>query len=104
MDHDKLLNQAVTEEFAAAGYPDDQIKIVLDKQNRLKTEEPEVAWIKVHRQHLLPDTLITYRLPWDWDEVRDFPPQPHLGPTQVRGVTQDEHAGGWQLHHHQAMD
>ncbi|TPR11495.1 hypothetical protein CAN33_0049000 [Aspergillus niger] len=25
--------------------------------------------IQVHRKHLLPDTLIAYRLPWDWDEL-----------------------------------
>lgn len=24
---------------------------------------------QVHRKHLLPDTLIAYQLPWDWDEV-----------------------------------
>ncbi|OJJ57477.1 hypothetical protein ASPSYDRAFT_1056088 [Aspergillus sydowii CBS 593.65] len=26
------------------------------------------TWIKVHRKHLLPDTLIAYQLPWSWDE------------------------------------
>ncbi|CAP97849.1 Pc22g05610 [Penicillium rubens Wisconsin 54-1255] len=31
-------------------------------------EETKLTWIKVHRKHLLPDTLIAYGLPWDWDE------------------------------------
>ncbi|KAL4885619.1 hypothetical protein BJY04DRAFT_214411 [Aspergillus karnatakaensis] len=29
----------------------------------------KATWIKVHRKHLLPDTLIAYQLPWDWDET-----------------------------------
>lgn len=24
---------------------------------------------QVHRKHLLPETLLAYNLPWDWDEV-----------------------------------
>lgn len=28
---------------------------------------------QVHRKHLLPDTLIAYHLPWDWDEVSYLP-------------------------------
>ena len=30
------------------------------------------TWIKVHRNHLSPDTLDLYELPWEWDEVRAF--------------------------------
>ncbi|OJZ91026.1 hypothetical protein ASPFODRAFT_203495 [Aspergillus luchuensis CBS 106.47] len=33
-----------------------------DEQQRRDT------WIKVHRKYLLPDTLMAYHLPWDWDE------------------------------------
>ncbi|CAI7624948.1 hypothetical protein PCG10_001738 [Penicillium crustosum] len=33
-----------------------------------KKEEPKVTWIKVHRKYLLPDSLMAYGLPWDWDE------------------------------------
>lgn len=25
--------------------------------------------VQVHRKHLLPETLLAYNLPWDWDEV-----------------------------------
>ncbi|KAF9895430.1 hypothetical protein FE257_000336 [Aspergillus nanangensis] len=31
-------------------------------------DEHQTTWIKVHRKYLLPDTLIAYQLPWDWDE------------------------------------
>jgi hypothetical protein len=27
---------------------------------------------QVHRKHLLPETLLAYNLPWDWDEVSIF--------------------------------
>ncbi|KAJ5977108.1 hypothetical protein N7501_000450 [Penicillium viridicatum] len=33
-----------------------------------EVEEPKPNWIRCHRKHLLPDTLIAYNLPWDWDE------------------------------------
>ncbi|KAL5332231.1 hypothetical protein BJX70DRAFT_384783 [Aspergillus crustosus] len=32
-------------------------------------EQRKATWIKVHRKHLLPDTLIAYQLPWAWDEL-----------------------------------
>ncbi|CAI7624316.1 unnamed protein product [Penicillium glandicola] len=38
------------------------------KEEKEEKEETKLTWIKVHRQHLLPDTLIAYGLPWDWDE------------------------------------
>ncbi|CAI7573762.1 unnamed protein product [Penicillium viridicatum] len=34
----------------------------------VKKEETKLTWIKVHRKHLLPDSLMAYNLPWDWDE------------------------------------
>ncbi|CAG8909498.1 unnamed protein product [Penicillium egyptiacum] len=38
------------------------------KEEEKKKEETKLTWIKVHRKHLMPDTLIAYGLPWDWDE------------------------------------
>ncbi|KAL3430184.1 hypothetical protein BDV09DRAFT_179028 [Aspergillus tetrazonus] len=77
------IRDAVTKEFTAAGYSDEQIKAVLDQQDVLRHDETKseregkegATWIKVHRRHLLPDTLVAYRLPWDWDEVSK---RPHL--------------------------
>ncbi|CAG8039213.1 unnamed protein product [Penicillium salamii] len=31
-------------------------------------EEKTVTWIKTHRKHLLPETLVAYHLPWEWDQ------------------------------------
>ncbi|BCS27158.1 uncharacterized protein APUU_60206S [Aspergillus puulaauensis] len=40
-----------------------------EKKEEKKDEDPnKPTWIKVHRKHLLPDTLIAYQLPWSWDE------------------------------------
>ncbi|GAB1216869.1 hypothetical protein ATERTT37_006088 [Aspergillus terreus] len=39
-----------------------------DKDDEKEEEDHRRTWIKVHRKYLLPDTLIAYRLPWDWDE------------------------------------
>ncbi|KXG50812.1 uncharacterized protein PGRI_063840 [Penicillium griseofulvum] len=39
-----------------------------EKEEKEKKEETKLTWIRVHRKHLLPDTLIAYGLPWDWDE------------------------------------
>jgi hypothetical protein len=30
------------------------------------------VFIKVHREHLCPETLRYYNLPWEWDKVRDI--------------------------------
>ncbi|KAJ9487951.1 hypothetical protein VN97_g5340 [Penicillium thymicola] len=38
------------------------------KHKEPKVEEPKITWIKCHRKHLLPETLIAYDLPWSWDE------------------------------------
>ncbi|KAJ5899087.1 hypothetical protein N7495_003831 [Penicillium taxi] len=39
------------------------------KKEELKIiEERKTTWIKVHRKHLLPETLLAYGLPWEWDE------------------------------------
>ncbi|KAL4791283.1 hypothetical protein BDV19DRAFT_370768 [Aspergillus venezuelensis] len=41
-----------------------------EKEDKKDEEEQRKAtWIKVHRKHLLPDTLIAYQLPWAWDDV-----------------------------------
>ncbi|PYH98957.1 hypothetical protein BO71DRAFT_425580 [Aspergillus ellipticus CBS 707.79] len=69
---DAQLSDAVTQEFAAAGYPGSYTQTILNQQDWLKqatTENTGQTWIKVHRKHLLPDTLIAYRLPWEWDEM-----------------------------------
>ncbi|KAJ5823280.1 hypothetical protein N7447_005620 [Penicillium robsamsonii] len=38
------------------------------KEEEKRQEETKLTWIRVHRKHLLPDTLIAYGLPWAFDE------------------------------------
>ncbi|CDM36760.1 hypothetical protein DTO013E5_2880 [Penicillium roqueforti] len=38
------------------------------EERRDERKEEKITWIKVHRKHLMPETLIAYGLPWDWDE------------------------------------
>ncbi|KAJ5262684.1 hypothetical protein N7524_007989 [Penicillium chrysogenum] len=38
------------------------------REDKGKKEKEKTTWTKVHRKHLMPDTLIAYNLPWDWDE------------------------------------
>ncbi|KAJ6084021.1 hypothetical protein N7486_010821 [Penicillium sp. IBT 16267x] len=40
-----------------------------EKKEKELIEERKTTWIKVHRKHLLPETLLAYNLPWDWDET-----------------------------------
>lgn len=39
-----------------------------EKEEKEKAEKEKTTWIKVHRKHLLPETLLAYNLPWEWDE------------------------------------
>ncbi|KAJ5168298.1 uncharacterized protein N7482_003892 [Penicillium canariense] len=62
------------------GYTEEEIEQMLTKKKKAeekKKDEEEhhhhettekTTWIKVHRKHLLPETLLAYNLPWDWDE------------------------------------
>ncbi|KAJ5776374.1 uncharacterized protein N7511_001385 [Penicillium nucicola] len=78
---------ATTKEFndqlRSMGYSDEQIEVITtrrkkgeeedkrkdNKKEEKKTEEENrLTWIKVHRRHLLPETVEAYNLPWDWDE------------------------------------
>ncbi|KAI9367929.1 hypothetical protein BJX61DRAFT_537657 [Aspergillus egyptiacus] len=40
-----------------------------ERREEREEEQRRATWIKVHRRHLLPDTLIAYQLPWSWDEL-----------------------------------
>jgi hypothetical protein len=85
------LRDAVLKEFTEAGYTNEEIQTVLAQQDALrrrndvdadrdgddgggyKKEEPERAtWTKVPRKYVLPSTLDTYHLPWQFDEVCIF--------------------------------
>lgn len=74
--NDTQLSDAVTKEFTAAGYKTDHIATILARQESLKHEKPPgqgEAWVRIHREHLLPETLDAYQLPWKWDEVSNYP-------------------------------
>ncbi|GIJ84825.1 hypothetical protein Asppvi_003676 [Aspergillus pseudoviridinutans] len=67
---------------AELGCSEEEIEAIIKKTVKSETEEgkkPEEeqdhpdetkkpTWIKVHRKYLLPETLMVYHLPWDWDE------------------------------------
>lgn len=70
--NDTQLSDAVTKEFMAAGYKAEHIATILARQESLKHEKPlgqGEVWVKIHREHLLPETLDVYQLPWEWEEV-----------------------------------
>ncbi|KAJ6185317.1 hypothetical protein N7519_006618 [Penicillium mononematosum] len=39
-----------------------------EERGETEKEKEKTTWTKVRRKHLMPDTLIAYNLPWDWDE------------------------------------
>ncbi|KAL3480602.1 hypothetical protein BJX99DRAFT_4755 [Aspergillus californicus] len=39
------------------------------KEKEEEIEQRKATWIKVHRKHLLPETLIAYQIPWSFDEL-----------------------------------
>ncbi|OQE20726.1 hypothetical protein PENFLA_c016G10565 [Penicillium flavigenum] len=79
--------QEFREHLRSLGYSDEEIDAIVNKKKNdekkkeekkekkeegkkeEKKEETKLTWIKVHRKHLMPDTLIAYGLPWDWDET-----------------------------------
>ncbi|KAL1988273.1 hypothetical protein VTN96DRAFT_248 [Rasamsonia emersonii] len=75
---DKEFKARLKEEF---GCSEEQLEALIkkqkekdkDKEREREREKPHsppepTTYIKVHRKYLLPETLIAYRLPWDWDE------------------------------------
>ncbi|RMJ27260.1 hypothetical protein PHISP_01845 [Aspergillus sp. HF37] len=76
---DKEFQERLRCEF---GYTEEEIEKILarrkmgeerneerNEKTLIKEKEYErTTWIKVHRRHLLPETLMSYRLPWDWDD------------------------------------
>lgn len=78
---DKAFRERVKTTFSAAGYSDESIERILEKEGKGKKEGQKKimdltrpTYIKVHRKHLSPDTLDVYSLPWEWDEVSWFAP------------------------------
>lgn len=73
---DTQLSDAVIKEFEAAGYIADHIATIIARQESLKHERIQgqgETWVRIHREHILPETLDAYQIPWEWDEVNDCP-------------------------------
>lgn len=74
---DKAFQERLRATFAAAGYSEQSIERILQKEKQssgggggqqlMALTRP--TYIKVNRKHLSPDTLDAYNLPWEWDEV-----------------------------------
>lgn len=78
---DKVFRDRVKATFAAAGYSDESIERILEREAKGEKKEPKKimdltrpTYIKVHRKYLSPDTLDAYSLPWEWDEVSELDP------------------------------
>ena len=77
---DKAFKDRVRSTFGAAGYDDESINKILEKEGKGNHDHGQKGimdltrptYIKVHRKHLSPDTLDVYELPWEWDEVSRF--------------------------------
>lgn len=72
---EKAFRERVKTTFAAAGYSDESIEEILEKDGTGKEVQKKIVnlkrptYIKVNRKHLSPDTLDAYSLPWEWDDV-----------------------------------
>lgn len=74
---DKEFRERVKTTFGNAGYSDESIERILQKEGKGGHEGQKrimdlsrPTYIKVHRKHLSPDTLDAYSLPWEFDDVR----------------------------------
>ncbi|KAJ5183644.1 hypothetical protein N7492_001260 [Penicillium capsulatum] len=67
-----ILNKKKWEEDKEKAKKEKEEKEKKEKEEKEKKEleerETKTTWIKVHRKHLMPETLIAYGLPWEWDE------------------------------------
>ncbi|KAL2865494.1 uncharacterized protein BJX67DRAFT_175451 [Aspergillus lucknowensis] len=85
---DKEFRERLRLEF---GYTEEEIEDIINKKHKKEgkegkkkeekkeekkkekeeeeKEERKATWIKVHRKHLIPETLIAYQLPWAFDEL-----------------------------------
>ena len=76
---EKEFRERVKATFGKAGYSDESIERILEREGKAGQEGPKKimdlgrpTYIKVHRKHLSPDTLDAYELPWEFDEVGPF--------------------------------
>ncbi|KAJ5517629.1 hypothetical protein N7453_000051 [Penicillium expansum] len=77
-EHNKQKKKEFRDHLSSMGYSEEEIELIMKKKKKekkakkekkeKKKEETNPTWIRVHHKHLLPETLIAYNLPWDWDE------------------------------------
>ena len=76
---DDEFKERMRRTLRANGYSDEQIERMMKKAEKKGTSSGESdtrvlalnrpTYIKVHRKHLDTETLNTYQLPWEWDDV-----------------------------------
>jgi len=76
---DKVFREKVRLGFGAAGYDKESIEklLTMEEKNKDYGQKKTIdltrpVYIKLHRKHLSPNTLDTYELPWEWDDVSSF--------------------------------
>ena len=89
---EEAFRERMLKTFGKAGYSEESVAKILDKAEKKEgkggkehkatkhAEHPKQqvmrpTYIKVRKQHLSPETLDAFGLPWEWDSVRqcDFP-------------------------------
>lgn len=75
---DEEFRERVKKTFGQAGYDEESIEKILKKGGKgkghghgkeIKIKVTRPTYIKVHREHISPETLDEYSLPWELDEV-----------------------------------
>ncbi|OJD17381.1 hypothetical protein AJ78_02511 [Emergomyces pasteurianus Ep9510] len=68
---DKEFEERARATLAKSGYTDDQITAMLkgeDKTKAVSRPGQKPTFIKVSRQHIAPETLDAFHIPWEWDD------------------------------------
>ncbi|PGH02195.1 hypothetical protein GX51_04769 [Blastomyces parvus] len=69
---DKEFEERARATLAKSGYSDEQITAILkgekEKPKAITQAPAKPTFIKVSSQHISPDTLDAYNIPWEWDD------------------------------------
>ncbi|KAI9839925.1 MAG: hypothetical protein M1819_000117 [Sarea resinae] len=65
---DKEYEERLRRDLASYGVPDQQISTIVNlPKDAAVVDMSKTTWIKVHRKHIMIETLQEYGLPWEWD-------------------------------------
>jgi hypothetical protein len=78
---DKMVEEGIRNKWRQSGLSEEQIDVLIKGEeknkrraaNELMLQGDRRTFIKVHKKHLLPETLSVYGLPWSYDNVCPLP-------------------------------